>query len=162
MPNHRYGTERRCFRSSPVELRRRRWAAVSLAAGAVNLACATGWAGTDNWNVGSSDWNTPGNWDSGNVPLDGDTVNVINSDGSSPTIDYDYNGPAATLFSLTLDNTNGVEFLSMTTPNLALTAGGEILGNTGTAVLFQTASVNTITGSGAQLVVGSGGGSGGL
>jgi hypothetical protein len=161
MPKTHYGSERRGSRSAAPGVRRRRWVALSLAAGAVNLACAAGWAGTDNWIGGTSDWNTPGNWDSGNVPLDGDTVNIINTDGSSPTIDYDYNGAAATLFSLTLDNSVGVETLSMQTAGLALTADGETIGNTGTAALFQAASLNTITGSAGQLVLGSTGGSSG-
>ncbi len=85
-------------------------------------------AGTDNWIGGSSDWNTPTNWDSGVVPGQNDAVNIINTDGTSPTITYDYPGPLVTLGPLVVNGIGGTETFQMSTAGLVLSTGGESIG----------------------------------
>ena len=68
----------------------------------VALACSSAVvarAQTSNWNVGNGNWSVPGNWSPSGVPGAGDTVNIVDSDGVSRTITYDFIhiGPALTL-----------------------------------------------------------------
>jgi hypothetical protein len=104
---------------------------------AVGAAVAAMWsarpvaAATENWIGGSSDWNTPSNWSGGSVPGTGDTVNIINSDGTSPTISYDYPGPAVTLATLTISATRGTESFSMATSGVTLSTSNQYVGDSG-------------------------------
>lgn len=75
------------------------------------LACSSAIvaeAATHSWNVGNGNWSVAGNWSPVGVPGAGDTVNIVDSDGVSRTITYDYIqiGPGITLVVLTLDLTN--------------------------------------------------------
>jgi hypothetical protein len=107
-------------------------------------------AQTDNWIGGNSDWNTATNWDSGVVPGSGDTVNVVNTDGTSPTITYDYVGPVFSLQSLRVSALDGTESFLMSTAGLTISASGVDLGYSGNGstlsgvgVLTQSAGVNS-------------------
>jgi fibronectin-binding autotransporter adhesin len=139
--------------SNSLQRRRFRRVALTLAAGGVNF----GWivnasAQTDNWIAASSDWNTASNWSLNAVPVAGDIVNVIDADSLDRTITYDYNGPAAALGRLMLNNTGGgTNSLSLGTVGLALTAGSELIGGLlgspsgGMGAMTQSAGTNTLT-----------------
>src|ERR1700683_4238368 len=80
---------------------RRRFLAVAaaLAAGSAipGAPGAARAANTDNWKVGSSDWDTAANWSSGVVPGQADTVNIGVSNSATFTVTYDYTGAAVTI-----------------------------------------------------------------
>src|ERR1700690_2445356 len=65
------------------------------------------WASAqDNWTDGTDNWSVPGNWSAG-VPGSGADVNIVDSDGESRTVTYDYTGPAVALDGLIIDLTGG-------------------------------------------------------
>ena len=90
----------------------------------------------------------PGNWSPSGVPGAGDTVNIVDSDGVSRTITYDYTGAAVTLGTVTIDLTGGAgaatNMLTMSANNL--TAALEIVGSNGAGALTQNGGANTVTG----------------
>ena len=103
------------------------------------------------WNVGDGNWSVPGNWSPAGVPGSNDTANIMNTDGVSRTITYDYTGGAVTLGLLTVDLTGGMptdtETLSMAANNL--TSATEFVGYSGTGsngsgTFNQSGGVNTI------------------
>ena len=113
---------------------------------------ASAQAATRTWNALDGNWSVAGNWSPSGVPDAGDTVNIIDSDGVSRTITYDYTGTAVTLGSLTIDLFNGLpvdtETFSMSANNL--TAGFEYVGSSGGGInsngtFNQSGGVNTIT-----------------
>jgi hypothetical protein len=122
---------------------------------ALALAVAGFWssdaaANTDNWQVGSSDWNAPDNWSSGVVPGAGDTVNIGVGNTASFTVAYDYTGLAVTLSSLSVGvaNTGGVATLSISADSLAANTeyvGGLFSGGHSDASINQTGGTNTIS-----------------
>ena len=124
------------------------------------LVCwvASAQAATCAWNVFDGNWSVAGNWNPSFVPDAGDTVNIIDSDGVSRTITYDYTGSAVTLGFLTIDLTNGTpddtQTFFMSANNL--TAFSEYVGNSGagsngSGTFNQNGGVNTITGIGLYL-----------
>src|SRR5580658_5822296 len=84
---------------------RRSW--LVLAAAAVSLPTVALASTTRNWIAGSSNWNTPGNWNPTGVPAAGDSVNIINNDSSSRVITYNYSGMPVTLVGMLLSDTGG-------------------------------------------------------
>ena len=71
----------------------RRSSVLMLAAAAFSgLRAQSSPGATETWTAASGDWSTVANWNagSGHVPATGDTVNIINNDGASRTITYDY------------------------------------------------------------------------
>ena len=120
-------------------------------------------ATTRNWNSGTANWSNASNWSPIGVPLGGDTANVVNTDGVSRTITYDYAGPPMALVLLTVDLTGGTagstETLSMSANNL--TAATEYIGysggggSNGSGTFNQSGGVNTVssTGNGFYLAV---------
>jgi hypothetical protein len=109
-------------------------------------------ATTDNWTDGTGNWSTAANWtntSSGHtVPAAGDTVNIVDSDGVSRTITYNYTGAAITLGTVTIDLTGGTgaatNTLSMSANNL--TAALEIVGANGAGAFTQSGGANSVTG----------------
>jgi hypothetical protein len=89
------------------KFRWRRTAFVLSAAAASMPTMASALATTFNWIGGTSDWNTPGNWNPSGPPTDGNYVNIFNGDTTNRTITYDYNGTPATFLQLLLFNTGG-------------------------------------------------------
>ena len=65
------------------------WAvmAVGLVVAPATVATAENWIAP-----GSGNWSTPGNWDTGTVPSDFDSVTITPTDGVARTITYDYTG----------------------------------------------------------------------
>jgi hypothetical protein len=126
-----------------------RRAAAPLSA-AVVLGCAVprAHAVTSTWIDGSGNWNVAGNWSPSGVPGAGSTVNIVETDGVSRTITYNYNGSAATLASLTLDLTGGSpggsSQLLMTSFNLSSNA--ETIGASGAGTFNQSGGINNDTG----------------
>jgi T5SS/PEP-CTERM-associated repeat protein len=99
--------------------------------------------------TGSGNWSAAGSWNPGSVPAAGDAVYVAFSDGVNRNINYDYTGPAVTLYSLTIDLTNATgsattEF-SMSANNLTVN-GFEQVGNKGVGTFNQSGGNNTING----------------
>ncbi|HEV2971098.1 MAG TPA: hypothetical protein VGY55_14085 [Pirellulales bacterium] len=106
---------------------------------------------TYNWNAGDGNWSVPGNWSPAGVPAGGDTANVLNTDGVSRTITYDYTGPGLTLAFLSVDLTGGMptdtETFSMAANNL--TSAFEYVGwsaGNGSGTFNQSGGVNKING----------------
>jgi hypothetical protein len=121
---------------------RRRWAAVCLAAGAVNTLVSGSASAQDNWIGGTSDWNNSVNWDSG-IPTSGDNVDIVNTDTSTPTVMYDSTDPTVTLSSLSVNNSGGgMDTLALQSNGVLLSANSETIGNSGAAAVVQTAGVN--------------------
>jgi hypothetical protein len=117
----------------------------------VALACScttVARAQTSNWNVGSGNWNTPGNWDPTGVPGAGDTVDIINFDGVPRTITYNYTGPAVTLGDITIDlygsTSGGANTLSMSSNSLT-SAGTMYVGYYGNGEVDQSGGTVTLT-----------------
>jgi hypothetical protein len=122
---------------------RRRWAAVCLAGGAVNLMAGGSASAQDFWNVGSGDWSVAGNWSPANVPANGDTVYIVTTDGSTPTINYDATDPTVTLSALSVNNSGGgFDTLALETDGILLSTNSETIGSTGAAAIVQTAGIN--------------------
>jgi hypothetical protein len=90
-------------------------------------------AQTDNWIGGDGNWSNVADWSPANVPGNGDTVNIAETDGVNRTINYDYSEPEITINSLTVDLTNAVgtasSILSMSANNLS--AKVEYVGDSG-------------------------------
>ncbi len=127
---------------------------------AILLSSRWAWA-QDNWTGDSSDWDSdnwspvgvPGDWHDG-VPGPGAITNIVDSDGVSRTVTYDYTGTGA-LSSLTVDLTGGSgtasNTLSMSANHLTVSsefatsgAGDEIVGYNGTGHFIQSGGTNTI------------------
>ena len=96
-------------------------------------------------NGDSGNWNDPGNWNPAGVPGAGDGVNI--STAASPTITYDYAGPAVTLASFNFDPTIGTSTFVLSDNDLSV-AGGEFLSSSGSGipVFNQSGGTNTMTG----------------
>jgi hypothetical protein len=108
------------------------------------------------WNALDGKWSVAGNWSPAGVPAGGDTANVLNTDGVSRTITYDYTGPAITLAFLSVDLTGGMptdtETLSMAANNL--TSAFEYVGwsaGNGSGTFNQSGGVNWINGTALHL-----------
>ena len=112
-------------------------------------------AATDNWIAGNSNWNTPGNWDSGKVPEAGDVVTIGDNDTLDRTISYDYSGLPLMLGTLTVVNTGGgTNRLLMGNSSPVITANIESIGDSGpgslvggAGVLTQSSSINNVNSS---------------
>jgi hypothetical protein len=102
--------------------------------------------------VGNSSWSAASNWKPGRPPGAGDAVYMEFNDGMSRTVNYDYTGSAATLYSLTLDLNNTAGPVGTATTTLSLSAnnltvnGYELLGDRGSGTINQSGGVNTING----------------
>ncbi|HEV2971300.1 MAG TPA: hypothetical protein VGY55_15100 [Pirellulales bacterium] len=108
-------------------------------------------ATTRAWNALDGNWSVAGNWSPAGVPAGGDTANVLNTDGVSRTITYDYTGPAVTLAFLSVDLTGGMPTdtatFSMSANNL--TSAFEYVGwsaGNGSGKFNQSGGVNTVNG----------------
>jgi len=97
----------------------------------------------------SGNWSAAGSWNPGIVPAAGDAVYLAFSDGVNRNITYDYTGPAATLYSLSIDLTNATGAattqFSMSANNLTVSAFEQV-GNRGVATFNQSGGNNTING----------------
>jgi fibronectin-binding autotransporter adhesin len=104
---------------------------------------------TETWTAVSGDWSTAANWNggSGHVPSSGDTVNIINGDGTARTITYDYAGPAVSLNSLTIDLTGSASAstLSIAANNLTVN-NNETVGQNGNGAVEQSGGTVSIGG----------------
>jgi fibronectin-binding autotransporter adhesin len=103
----------------------------------------------DTWTDGTGNWNTPGNWSAG-VPGNGGAVDIINTNGVSRTVTYNYTGAAVSLGDLFIDLTGGgssaANTLSMSGNNLT-SVGTEVIGVNGAGVFNQSGGTNTTTSS---------------
>jgi hypothetical protein len=85
-------------------------------------------AQTENWQGGSSNWNNPGNWDGGAVPLTPGFSAVINASGQTITLDTGATIDGLQLTAGTL--TTGTQVLTLAPPSVstpALTMGSATL-----------------------------------
>jgi hypothetical protein len=140
--HHHHRRRRRVSRKSSCGL-----LALAATAAAAPLASR---AATDNWQVGSGNWSTPGNWTTG-LPADGDQISITESDAVNRVITYDYSG-TNTFLSLTLDNTGtGINTLSQSAH--ALSIFSEQIGYEGNGVVNQSGGTHTIRGGGLSLAV---------
>ncbi|HUB26786.1 MAG TPA: NF038122 family metalloprotease, partial [Tepidisphaeraceae bacterium] len=99
--------------------------------------------------AGTGSWSTASSWNQDSLPSSGDAAYITYTDGVSRAINYDYTGPATTLFSVTLDLTNGsgsaTTALTMSANNLTVSSF-EMVGHNGVGLFNQTGGVNTIQG----------------
>ena len=96
-------------------------------------ANARNWIGP-NGLAGSGNWNAAGNWSPAGVPGSGDDANLLPSNGTSASINYDYNGPAVTIGNLNISASPFPRLNPTATLNIAsntLTANNEFIGNSG-------------------------------
>jgi hypothetical protein len=125
---------------------------ITLAAATVSLPAFSAAQTVDNWIAGSSDWNNPANWSLNTAPAANVNVNIVDSDGVSRTINYDYSGSAISLGALSLNLTGGTGTTSaiFSMSGNTLTAQVENIGgyigspNGGNATFNLTGGVNTI------------------
>jgi fibronectin-binding autotransporter adhesin len=110
------------------------------------------------WSAGDGNWSQQLNWSPIGVPGAGDTANILNTDGVSHTITYDYTGGAVTLNFLSVDLTGGMptdtEILSMAANNLTSAfeyVGWSGAGSNGSGTFNQSGGVNTINGTAVYL-----------
>ncbi|HEX4053872.1 MAG TPA: NF038122 family metalloprotease [Tepidisphaeraceae bacterium] len=99
--------------------------------------------------VGAGNWSIAGDWNLGNAPGAGDAAYVTFVDGVNRTINYDYTGPAATLYSVTVNLTNATGGATTTLAMAAnsLTVNGyEEVGSLGVGTFNQSGGTNTIDG----------------
>jgi len=99
----------------------------------------------DNWVDGSDNWSVLGNWSAGLPGSDVD-VNIVDSDGVSRTVNYDYTGPAVSLGHLTIALTGGTGGATNTLliQGNDLTADEDEVGVSGNGTVIQIAGNNTI------------------
>jgi T5SS/PEP-CTERM-associated repeat protein len=147
----------------------------------LNHACSIGLCeATRYWrdNAGNGNWSDPSKWSSvsaadtnpasNGVPLAGEPVNIVHTDGAQRTVTYDVNAPTLGLVRIDLTGSGtAADMLSITT-NHDLSANGIFVGehtgngtSGGRGALFQTAGTVTII-PGSDLVVGHGTGSTGI
>jgi hypothetical protein len=127
----------------------------------VALACSPATvarAQASTWNVGSGNWNTPGNWSPSGVPGAGATIDFINFDGVPRTITYDYTGPAVTLGNIYIDLygniSGGANILSMSSNSLTA-EGIMFVGDNGNGEVDQSGGTVTLNQpSGNDLIIG--------
>jgi hypothetical protein len=117
----------------------------------------------DNWVGGvDSNWNTAGNWSfdggAGVVPQTDDEVTIAPSTTSSFTVNYNYNGAAVTLDSLTVDrpNTSGTNTLVMASDSLS--AETVYVGYSGIGVVNQSGGTTNLLDDEEALELGANGG----
>lgn len=131
-----------CMR--PVFLRARRTALLLLAA-SLSVAGADALGATCTSNVATGNWNTPGTWSCGHVPLD--TDDVVIQDGHTITLNTTTN----VLASLTLNaGTTGGKLTLTGTSGNDICLGGNLVNN-GTIDLQASTGTNTLYLAGANL-----------
>lgn len=121
---------------------------VSAASLVLALSLATvATAAVKNWTDGTGNWIVGANWSGGTVPMAGDQVNIVFTDGVARTVTYDVTAP--NLGALTIDLTGAgatTNTLSIAANNL--TASGLVtVGNSGRGSVNQTGGTTTISGS---------------
>src|SRR6476620_2196234 len=67
-----------------------------------------------NWNATDGFWNTGGNWNPASVPVGGEDVNIVNSDGVPRTVTLDVNTPSLGL--VTINQTGGTATNTLSIP----------------------------------------------
>ncbi len=95
------------------------WFGVGIIMGLLCSPAIVATAATVSWIGGSSNWSNNLNWSPATVPTTGNDVNIVDTDGISRTVTYDYTGIPATLNSLTIDLTGGT---GTTTNTLSMSA----------------------------------------
>jgi hypothetical protein len=100
--------------------------------------------GQDYWIADDGNWSNPNDWFAGNVPGNGDSAAISESDGVDRTVTYDYTGPTVTLSNLTLDLTNaaGTSSAVLSMSANALSANLEYVGLSGSGTFNQSGGVN--------------------
>lgn len=112
-------------------------------------------ATAENWIAGSGDWSTPGNWDTGTVPSDFDTVNITPTDGVARTVTYDYTGAPVSLSALSVDLTGaGATRTTFSMLANSLTTVGILLGINGRGTINQSGGTVTTNHDGLDSVIG--------
>ena len=107
--------------------------------------------------LGTTDWNTPGNWLGIAVPTSNDIADIVNNDAFVRVVNYDYPGPAITLNNLLVSNTGGGT-TTFTMGGSNLTAINATVGGSGGSGVFNlNGGVVTLT---QQLFLGANGGAG--
>ncbi|HZZ42214.1 MAG TPA: NF038122 family metalloprotease [Tepidisphaeraceae bacterium] len=96
-----------------------------------------------NWSVASA-------WTNSSVPTTGDGVYLSFNDGAPHSINYDYTGPAITLYSITVDLLSASSHSTATTFTMTsgtiTESGFEMVGHQGNGVFIQSGGTHTITG----------------
>jgi hypothetical protein len=105
---------------------------------------------TDNWKVGSSNWDTATNWSSSVVPSAGDTVNIGLSNTASFTVTYDFTATTVTLNTMTVNmsTASGTGTFSMSADTLVATTenvGDSGAGSNGSGTFNESGGLNSIS-----------------
>ncbi len=126
---------------------RLRQLSIAVAAAAISYWSPFSSAQVDTWTGASGNWMPGADWSDG-VPTAGDDVLILDNDGVSRTVNYDYTGPAVSLGGLRIGlsggNPSATNTLDIAANNLAV-AGFEYIGIDGTGSIDQSGGTNTVT-----------------
>jgi hypothetical protein len=121
-----------------------------------------------NWNVNSGNWSIAGFWNPAGVPVAGDQVNIVFTDGVARTVTLDVTTPSLGLFSIDLTGAGTDASTLSDTGGFNLTAAGIFVGGysgsgttNGRAVISQPTGAFA-TSAGTDMVLGYGAGSSGI
>jgi hypothetical protein len=120
---------------------------IALAGVAIGSFSSRSTAATHTWIGGSDNWSNTADWSGGVLPADGDSVQIINSDGVSRIVNYDYTGPAATFFNLQIGLSGGTSSSTntLTITNDLTVQSAEQIGWNGSGTVNQSGGTNTVT-----------------
>jgi hypothetical protein len=120
---------------------------IAVAAAALSYWSPFSSAQVDTWTGASGNWSAGADWSDG-VPAAGDDVLILDNDGVSRTVNYDYTGPAVSLGGLRIGlsggNPSATNILDIAANNLAV-AGFEYIGIDGTGSIDQSGGTNIVT-----------------
>ncbi len=136
-------------------------AVVFLVAGLASVSIAQ----AKNWADGTGNWNVPANWSPAAVPVGGETVNIVNTDGTARTVTLNVSPPSLALITIDLTGAGTAANTLSITSNFNLTSNALFVGghngsgltNGRGAVSQDNGTVTMVAGS--DLVVGYGAGS---
>jgi T5SS/PEP-CTERM-associated repeat protein len=95
---------------------------------AVTLGSSPVRAVAKNWNDGTGNWNVAGNWSPASVPVAGEAVNIVFTDGVARTVTYNVSAPSLGLFSVDLTGPDTTASALSITSNFNLAANGILIG----------------------------------